>query len=315
MEHIFCHCSMAALSHVNAASAVPSHNICTTKMSNEIKYFLPNLQYYPSIMPVCFISELPLAFWLSWLKFSILLMSGSTLLEAQIILIKCTLCKVHTVHAWWWSISQAKHPFYFQKYLPNFQQNLVSGDIYRAQTMILIGAALLWDVMLCSLVCRYQHYERTHWKWRQYISPNCCCVFTRVHPRRLIFVSTTMRPSKGFDVSVLYVFILNSGILSFPCCDFSMEGGDFSIWLAAHNYHCWKAVKFLLFNWSLCSSRMWCIIAEQLVSHILRQPSGHVFRGLSVQEEFVLSNHPMVWWYIPEEQRPQLHCCKSLKAY
>jgi hypothetical protein len=47
----------------------------------------------------------------------------------------------------------------------------------------------------------YQHIERTHWKWRQCISPNCCCVSTKLHPRR----STTMRPSKIFDVSGLYV--------------------------------------------------------------------------------------------------------------
>lgn len=196
---------MAALSHLNAASAVPSHHICPTEINSERKYFLPNLQYSPSIILVCFISELLLAFWLSWLKFSILPMSGSTLLEAQIILIKCTLCKVHTVHAWWWSISQAKHQFHFKKYLTDFQQNFVSGGMYSAQIMILIGAALLWDVMLCSLVCRYQHIERTHWKWRQYISPNCCSVSTKLHPRRLIFVSTTMRPSKIFDVSGLYV--------------------------------------------------------------------------------------------------------------
>jgi len=77
---------MAALSHINAASSVPSYNICTTEVSNERKYFLPNLQYYQSIIPVYFISEHILAFWLSWLKFSVLPMSGSTLLDAQIIL-------------------------------------------------------------------------------------------------------------------------------------------------------------------------------------------------------------------------------------
>jgi len=58
---------MSALSHMNAASAVPSHNTCTAEVSNERKYFLPSLQYHPSIIPLCFISELLLAFWLSWL--------------------------------------------------------------------------------------------------------------------------------------------------------------------------------------------------------------------------------------------------------
>jgi len=93
-----------------------------------------------------------------------------------------------------------------------------------------------------------------------------------------------------------------------------MEGDDFSIWLAPHNYHCWEAIEFLLFDWSLWSSRMWCIIAEQLVPNVLRQRCGHVFRNWSVQEEFSFCDHPVVQCYIPEEQRPQLHCCKSLKA-
>jgi hypothetical protein len=77
---------MTTLSHMNAASAVLSQNICTAEVSNEIKRFPPNLQYYPSIIPVCFFSKLLLAFWLNWLKFSVLPSSGRTLLEAQIIL-------------------------------------------------------------------------------------------------------------------------------------------------------------------------------------------------------------------------------------
>jgi hypothetical protein len=52
MESFITHQNMAALSHINAASAVPSHGICIADVFNERKFLWPNLQQYPSIIPM-----------------------------------------------------------------------------------------------------------------------------------------------------------------------------------------------------------------------------------------------------------------------
>jgi hypothetical protein len=55
MERIFDHShSMAALSHLNAATAIPSHNVCIAEVSNKRIFsaqFAVLSQHYPCVFP------------------------------------------------------------------------------------------------------------------------------------------------------------------------------------------------------------------------------------------------------------------------
>lgn len=159
--------------------------------------------------------------------------------------------------------------------------------------IILIEAALLWDVIMCSLVCRCKHVQGIHWKWKQYISLKCCCVSTKLlrltSQKTVVFIATAMRPS-----NLIWCCMYSSWIQvgnAFCAVVSVREGVTFFISFAPYNYHCWKATE-LLFNLGLCSSAMWCLIAERLVPDVLRQHSGLIIRGWSVQEDWSLNNHP-----------------------
>ena len=85
----------------------------------------------------------------------------------------------------------------------------------------------------------------------------------------------------------------------------------------------WKSLKFVIMGYELCVSRtsfLWNFVCLSWRSCFF---SGYGIVSLAesvwhfetaVWFKNMSSNHPLMQCHIPEEQRPQLHCCQSLKS-